>query len=116
MRHLTLQQMQEGERFTNEELKKMPTPRLFHLFRRIRALADPGFWGWRMRCCEICKEFYGDKEDYQRLVVEPSKPFEDYAKRIKEELNTRSDQFSHRFKDRKNKKPKTVRRQQCRKR
>jgi len=110
MRHLTVQQMQNGEQLTDEELKQMPTHRLFQLFRRIRALAHPGGWGWEMRCCEICKEFWGDREDYQRLVVKPSESFVAYRERIKAELNTRSDQFSHRKKQRNNKRPKTVRR------
>lgn len=110
MRHLTTEQILKGERLTDEELQKMPTPRLFQLFRRIRALAHPGNWGWDMRCCEICKEFYGDEEDYKRLVVEPSKPFAEYEKRIKAVLDTRPDQFSHRQKKQNNRRPKTVKR------
>lgn len=110
MRYLTSSQILAGERLTDEELRKMSTARLFQLFRHIRACANPMSWGLRYRCCEICKEWIGSDEKYQEHVVKPSQIFADYEKRIKAELNTRPDQFSHRNKKRKNRKPKTVKR------
>lgn len=103
MRHI---QFHLGERHTDEELKQMPTHRLYQLFKRFRAIANPVNWG--RRCCEICHEYIGD--DYEKDVIIPSRPYAEYADRLKAELNTRPDQFTHRQKKRVNRRPATIKR------
>ena len=96
MRHLTTEQMINGEQLTDKELDALSTHRLYQLFRKIRALSNHKRWGQRYRCCEVCKEFIGTDEEYEREVVKPSKPFAQYAERLKRKLHERPDQFSHR--------------------
>lgn len=106
MRHINSTQFANGERYTDEELKQMPTPRLYALFRRYRAWANPIHWGHR--CCEICHEYIGD--DYYNDVIVPSRPYVQEKERVQAELNTRPDQFTHRNKQPTNRRPGTVRR------
>lgn len=87
----------------------MPTPRLYQLFRKMTGWSNPLRWGFHW-CCSICKEWWGTKEEYQKEVIEPSRPFWEYRDRIHAELKTRPDAYSHRNKSKKNKRPSTVKR------
>lgn len=98
MRHLTRDQMQQGEQLCDEELAKLSTSRLYKLFCKIRAFANPKNYGRWHRCCEVCKEWIGTDEQYQEEVTKPSAPFVAYAERLKQKLRERPDQFSHRKK------------------
>jgi hypothetical protein len=110
MRHITHQQFANGERHTDDELKRMSTGRLYRMFQHFRAIANPCNWG--PRCCEICHEYIGS--DYEKDVIIPSRPYAEYAERLKVELRTRPDQFTHRQKKQVNKQPVTVKRRRKR--
>ncbi len=91
---------------TDEQLKEMKTAALYHLFRAVRAKESRIYNYAGPRCCEICHEYIGN--DWQREVVDVAKPYTEYKGRIKRELDSRPDQFTHRNKRRlkQNHKPK----------
>ena len=93
---------------TDAQLQEMTTPRLYRLFQTVRALESQIYNYAGPRCCEFCHEYIGD--DWQHDVVEAAKPYSEYKSRIKKELDSRPDQFTHRNKRKQNHKPKFKRR------
>lgn len=84
------------ENFLSEEqLKALPTPKLFYHFRCIRAAESCILSHWGKRCCEICNEYIGS--DWENDVAKYARPYGEYLKKVKAVLNSRPDQFTHRL-------------------
>lgn len=90
---------------SDQELKKKETKHLIRILRSVTAVISSIYFYAGPRCCEICHEFLGDKEEWEEYVVIPSKPLEEYRNRIKEILSTR-EHIDRKVKGRKQRKSK----------
>jgi hypothetical protein len=72
-----------------EQLEKRNTRNLLHILKTVNAQISciENYAG--PRCCEVCHEFLGEEEDWQRDVVGPRAPYLEYKKLLKEILATR---------------------------
>jgi len=94
---------------TDEQLKELSTEKLFHHFKMVRASESFVLNHYGHRCCEICHEYIGN--DWENDVAVHARPYGEYKSRVKRELDSRPDQYSHRErKPKKNNKPKCVKR------
>jgi len=73
---------------TEDKLQKLPTKRLISLLNMARAKESSIKHYSGPRCCEVCHDFVGSEEEWQEVLNE-SRPFSDYIKKIKNILKTR---------------------------
>ena len=69
---------------TKEQAMKLTWPRLKCLMTSVRAVISGIHTYAGPRCCEVCNEFIGTQEEWQKDVVEPCKPMQAYFAMLKE--------------------------------
>jgi hypothetical protein len=72
-----------------EQLERRNTRNLLYILGRVVAYISYIKCYAGPRCCEVCHEFLGDEEDWQREVVARMAPYIEYHKLLKEILATR---------------------------
>lgn len=75
------------EYLSKGRLQKLPTQRLIALLNSVRAIEFNILYYAGRRCCEICHEYTGS--NWEKDVLEPSKPYKAYFDLIKLVLSER---------------------------
>lgn len=73
---------------TDEQLKKMPTEALYKQYKLVRRYHNMLMGCEGPRCCELCREFIGNEEEWED-VLEKTKPYKEYLKRLSNEIRSR---------------------------
>ena len=76
---------------TYSELESLNTKRLLGVLKSARAVEHDAILRKHLSgcCCEVCKEWILDPEEYDRIVMQPTAHLTAYKNRIKSVLATR---------------------------